>query len=458
MINKAGKPQPHLASLPRPSTVGAPTVSKSATVATRRSNNYTSAILRGQHPSAITSASLVWDMVMVSNQRLKKLSHGERLYNVVESSRVSTTAPFSITTELTDPRASLAHEHSQTLALRRASSIATNTVAPTRLAHNRPPYTTGSLPARLSTPSTTLRRTKTATSRYVHKVAKVEHRVANLAKALGADYTLAEAQAIDLSPKTFNGYVPRKEGHRWCDERFETYFNQDASTKLIYGCDVGLSTIKAGGGKSGKSSESAPPASSASPPSASWLAVDRQGAALTRPVPSQSLGDKVTFRLINFKDQLAYAPIRFGQPVWMVITSGCGDDNWRSGSFLGGRPVAEVSLPITEQFVNRGSETRKNNPVQEMVREELSKREKTVSRVKEERVNPNQRVKANNEKVSKSRVTSCLERASATVLFASEPIAQTTGPERAVRSLAARLIAANILLLTSRFAETLAAC
>ena len=72
----------------------------------------------------------------------------------------------------------------------------------------------------------------------------------------------------------------------------------------------------------------------------------------SHPVPNQTLDEKVTFRFLNFDNLLAYQPLIYGKPVWVVVISGLGDTGakgWMTGSFLGAKVQKNVALPISEQ-------------------------------------------------------------------------------------------------------------
>ena len=64
------------------------------------------------------------------------------------------------------------------------------------------------------------------------------------------------------------------------------------------------------------------------------------------------MDEKVTFRFLNFDNLLAYQPLIYGKPVWVVVISGLGDTGakgWMTGSFLGAKVQKNVALPISEQ-------------------------------------------------------------------------------------------------------------
>ena len=189
-----------------------------------------------------------------------------------------------------------------------------------------PPYQRSFLPARISTLKHHLKRP--TAKFYVHKEEKVENKVAKLARALGAD--VDSTKSVDLSPSCFMGYVPTKKS--WTPERFKTYFSQDPQQSLLYGGDYGLESL-----------------------GHSWLCVDKSGKVATRSVQDQHVNDKVTFRLVNFDNLLAYQPLVYGKPVWVVVVCGLGghgSKGWHGGSFLAAKVQKNVALPISEQVVD----------------------------------------------------------------------------------------------------------
>ncbi len=336
----------------------------STTSATKsRSNKYTNAVVRGQHPRAVSSASMIWDYINISNDRLGHVANGERLYNVVEHENTAIHQSPESATQLTLSHSAptlsptnksnspiLQHVKLQSFAYdanphshinRRASNILAKETSPFKVKVKPPPFTRSFLPARISTPKVHIKRARKKF--YTHKEQKVEQRVHRIARRLGVAHTPNEQEKIDLSPQLFSGYVPTT--LHWTRDNFSTYFNSSPDQRLLYGVDVGLETL---GG--------------------SWLACSRKGEIVSRPVEKHQLGDKVTFRMIDFQDLLAYKPLVYGKRVWVVVVSGCGDQDWRQGSFLGAKVVSQVALPISEHVVDADADL----PTPEMGAQKLS--------------------------------------------------------------------------------------
>ena len=315
----------------------------------------------------MSSSSDVWDYVRESSDRCRHVSTGERLYSVVDrgiekgrpktgnalaklnyeqmlkekedaeddddgvrrNSRVRSLRrtlnkqeymqqrTFSMLRTFSSP-----NFHNHMMSKGRKLPLGDTKSSPTTYRKFPPPYQKSFLPARIASTEHTLKRSKSHF--YSHKVQQVEHRVAKLAKALGMDVTPHEQENIDLSPSKFTGFVPTTDKKKWTRERFQTYFNQDGGQQLLYGGDYGLETL---GG--------------------SWMGVDKKGRVASRQLEGQEVEEKVTFRFLNFDNLLAYQPLVYGKPVWVVVISGLGDftpKGWMTGCFLGAK--VQVSFPF----------------------------------------------------------------------------------------------------------------
>jgi hypothetical protein len=53
------------------------------------------------------------------------------------------------------------------------------------------------------------------------------------------------------------------------------------------------------------------------------------------------------FKIIHLRNPLANGPVRYGDPVWLQVTQGRGDDGWRSGSVLAPYVHLAVGLDAT---------------------------------------------------------------------------------------------------------------
>ncbi|GMI00921.1 hypothetical protein TrLO_g12166 [Triparma laevis f. longispina] len=328
-----------------------------------RSNLYTAAIIRGQHPTATAEKqSLIWDHVHVSSSRLKHVECGERLYSVVEKE----------------------------IKIARKDEFKRDAQSALSLKIFSPPFQRSFLPARLSTPSLHIKRPKT--KYYYNTTQKVEMHVARLARKLGADHTPHEQEEIDLSPSLFTGVIKTTKGMN--KNVFASYFNRDPAQVLLFGSDFGFETV-----------------------GNSFLEVDRRGRVSTQLVDHFRVDDKVTFRILNFDNMLQYLPLTYGAAVWIVVTSGDGSQNWRNGSLLGAKVTSTVGVKISEHVVG---EEREPKQIGENIADTLMKK---YGRRRAENINLDEKKDANhNVRTNNNDTTSSVNKGKSNIPFSSKNV------------------------------------
>ena len=86
------------------------------------------------------------------------------------------------------------------------------------------------------------------------------------------------------------------------------------------------------------------------------MEINSTGRVSTQLVDNFNVNDNVTFRVLNFDNMLQYLPLTYGAAVWMVVCSGDGSQNWRSGALLGAKVTSTVGVKISEHVVGEERE------------------------------------------------------------------------------------------------------
>ena len=178
----------------------------------KRSDHYTAAILRGQNPLSIASASQIFDHLAPSNSRVKHVKSGKFLHDIVSTEIEANQKHKKLIRKHSDgliAHSKRSHSLAKIIALRQAQ-------VPVKVDTFKAPYERSTLPSRLKTPMTTLRRSPSKF--YVHKTQQVEQRVVRLARKLGVQQTNHEKAVMDLAPNCFEGYVKDASSALWTSQ------------------------------------------------------------------------------------------------------------------------------------------------------------------------------------------------------------------------------------------------